>query len=170
MKTETIDGVLHYVWRPGDELPGYQPINVEYDSPLLKEWIKTETPISLWGDCGLARRWPKLLNDRAQHERMIKEEYEHAVKKHPKFCDIVTDRGIATVQDNLDNCREILNLSGRHGKEEACRVLQEECLEVEEAYLEGRLHDCLHELAQCGAVVKRMMEYVQCEIDKEGAE
>jgi hypothetical protein len=42
----------------------------------------------------------------------------------------------------------------------------EEVYESIEAYLDGNLHFCMTELAQCGAVILRMMEFVQKEIGK----
>jgi len=159
MTTETINNVLYYVWRAGDELPKCRPIGMKENNGIGPAgWQKYCERVI----------WPKLPNDRAQHQRMIDEAYTHACEKHPKLCDIFTDRGVATVKDNLENCKGILELTIKYDKAEACRVLHEECLEVEEAYLEGRPTDCLYELAQCGAVVKRMMEYVQEQIDKEG--
>jgi len=45
-------------------------------------------------------------------------------------------------------------------------VLMEEIMEVQDAYLENRFDDCYTELAQCGAVILRMMSYVKSKKEK----
>ena len=72
MKTETIDNVVYYVWKAGDELPSYQPIDAE----LLyqDDWEKSLLFKEDWGR--YKYRWPKLINDRAQHQRMIDEAFD----------------------------------------------------------------------------------------------
>jgi len=45
-------------------------------------------------------------------------------------------------------------------------VLVEEIMEAQEAYLEGRFDDCYTELAQCGAVILRMMNHVKSKKEK----
>jgi len=99
------------------------------------------------------------------HRKMIEDELAHAKAKHPKFCtSYIKTVGIEFISKDV---KKIKNHVDTH--HEAHYILGEELLEACEAYLEGRLDDCLHELAQCGAVVRRMMEYVQAEIDaKEG--
>ena len=163
MKVETIYGVDYYVWRKGDDFPDYQPINATIiggkfhgkELGVLAEY---------WNCLFTFDRiiWPKLLNDRARHQRMIDEAYIHACEKHPKFCNEFTNYGLNHVSECLASVRDITNKTGN-----ADDILNEEYLEVIESYLKGNLNDCLHELAQCGAVVKRMMEYVQAQIDKE---
>ena len=134
MTIETIDNVLYYVWRAGDELPKYQPICCELCVTINhvdKEW---QTDISRpynWIDC--PRRWPKLLNDRAQHQRMIDEAFEK-----------VTYATFEQVEDALFD--RVVDLSANYIKYS------------------------VEQLALCGALVKRMMEYVQAEIDAKAKE
>ena len=91
---------------------------------------------------------------------MIQAEYYKAVAKHPHFCDTFLSKlGGAK---NLDVCLSIL----RHGLNldaSAQRVLDIEILEALVEYNNGNLDACLTELAQCGAVILRMMEFVRKE-------
>lgn len=109
--------------------------------------------------CGQAIR---ILPESNPHQRMIDTELDKAIAKHPKFC------GGFTAFANIEDAKKVLRYARRFVEEEGFKadaILEEEKVEAMEAYLEGRLEDCLHELAQCGAVVRRMMEYVQAEID-----
>jgi hypothetical protein len=92
------------------------------------------------------------------HQEMIAIELENAKRKHPVFCDRFHETNLETIKESLSIFREI-------GTDNASLILREEVAEAIEAYLEGRLQHCLVELAQCGAVVLRMMEFVQAEID-----
>lgn len=127
MTTETIDGILYYVWRAGDELPKYQPIDVKYFNGLC--WFDEQRNACVWLD--VTRRWPKLINDRAQHQRMIDEAFETALD-HDSYAQIQRHNQLAYMHTQSGN------------KEYA-----------------------LDHLAKAGAYVKRMMEYVQEQIDKE---
>ena len=74
MRTETIDGVVYYVWKAGDELPDYQPIDYQWlDDDGV--WKEGDANTEYWSNC-YDRRWPKLVNDRARHQRMIDEAFE----------------------------------------------------------------------------------------------
>lgn len=101
MRTETIDGVLHYVWRQGDELPSYQPVGVEWMTSS-GSWLFNGTNTADWKT--RPRRWPKLLNDRAQHQRLLDEAYEHAVKncRPVQAFDVTSSmmEGIRLIQSN----------------------------------------------------------------------
>lgn len=126
MTIETIDNVLYYVWRAGDELPSYQPIGCEIIGGRYSGY-KTDIPYKQWNDSGFDMvRWPKLLNDRAQHQRMIDEEFEKMDTFEPK-----------------DDDKLFIGCGGN------------------KQYM-------ISHYAQLGAYVKRMMEYVQEQIDKEG--
>lgn len=138
MTIETIDNVQYYVWRAGDELPKYRPINIESKSVIIKngkedfKWYPTTHFMADWLSCD--RRWPKLLNDRAQHQRMIDEAFETALD-HDLYAYIQRHNQLSYMHTQSGN------------KEYA-----------------------LDHLAKAGAYVKRMMEYVQEQIDKEVAE
>jgi len=103
-----------------------------------------------------------LVPNQLAHQDMIETELVKAKEKHPKFC------GGFTIYDDAIQVKCPLRLAREDVERcgfKADDILDEEKLEAVESYLEGRLDDCLHELAQCGAVVRRMMEYVQAEID-----
>lgn len=93
------------------------------------------------------------------HQDMIDAELAKAKAKHPKFCD--------EYKPDWWSVKEALSRVRVRNEEihDAHYILLEEVLEAAVDHNEGRLEDCLVELAQCGAVVIRMMEYVQAEID-----
>lgn len=132
MTIETIDNVLYYVWRAGDKLPKYQPIDVWRYSGVVNDWMKEREPLSDWQGFPCDRRWPKLLNDRAQHQRMIDEAFETALDSDP-YAFIKRHNQLAYMHTQSGNKQYALD-----------------------------------HLAKAGAYVKRMMEYVQEQIDKEG--
>jgi len=86
-------------------------------------------------------------------------ELRMAEQKHPEFCKGMATTTAENVKKYLSHCR----------KEKAERgtcdwILAEEIYEAFEAYQNGNLQQCLVELAQCGAVILRMMEMVAGEI------
>ena len=93
------------------------------------------------------------------HLNMISAEYNAACKKHPKFCD--------NLCENIDwNFleKDIKNFNSKdpyYGES----ILQEEIAEAMNAYKKGDKAHAMQELAQCGAVILRMMDYVQNEMD-----
>jgi hypothetical protein len=133
MTIETIDNVQYYVWRAGDELPKYQPIRCEIRGGRYNGY-NTDILPKIWDGLYDMVIWPKLLNDRAQHQRMIDEAFETALD-HDSYAQIQRHNQLAYMHTQSGN------------KEYA-----------------------LDHLAKAGAYVKRMMEYVQEQIDKEVAE
>lgn len=109
-----------------------------------------------------------------EHLKTIKYELSYAEKKHTKFCDCL-DSGIkffgsknyqvarkSLVEDfQRDNYR--LQQKNNLG---AMDILNEEIHEACLSYVEGDLSHCLQELAQCGAVILRTMDFVKKEMDK----
>lgn len=100
---------------------------------------------------------------------MIEEEYDKAVAKHPKFCDcfdsMVGSIGdVKIIKNNLEFIRSHNDSLADANKIGAMNILQEELLEAMEAFAEGDLSHCLQELAQCGAVIIRMMDLVNDEM------
>jgi len=90
---------------------------------------------------------------------LIRAELFVADEKHPGFVSGVTTSPLETVKGRLTWARQM------KAKEETFdRVMAEELYEAIEAHEEGRIPDCLRELAQCGAVILRMMEKVREEI------
>lgn len=93
---------------------------------------------------------------------MILEELENAEEKHPKFCDLYSTKEPQAVRKALNHLREQNNTEPL----EADTILYEEVAEATEAFIQGDKEHCLHELAQCGAVIMRCMEFVEREIKK----
>ena len=93
----------------------------------------------------------------------IKEELRKAEGKHPEFCDEITGKLPKTVKKALVNLRLENDVPPFY----ADSILHEEICEALEAYQEGDKAHALQELAQCGAVIIRMMDFVSKEIDKE---
>ena len=93
----------------------------------------------------------------------ITEELRAAEAKHPVFCDEITGKLPKTVKKALANLRLENDVPPFY----ADSILHEEICEALEAYLEGDKIHALEELAQCGAVIIRMMDFVSNEIDKE---
>lgn len=91
----------------------------------------------------------------------IYEELEKAERKHPVFCDTMTTLELDSVTSGLDTYR-LLNSSAPYS---ANSILEEEIHEAMEAHLKGEREHCLQELAQCGAVILRMMEFVKNEME-----
>ena len=95
--------------------------------------------------------------------KLIETELRHAVAKHPKFCESFVDdtTGMAW-QEREENVKA---RNSRHAPT-AESILMEEIAEAFNAYQHGDKENALKEFAQVGAVVFRIMEYVQKEIDK----
>ena len=91
----------------------------------------------------------------------IIDEHKDACRKHPKFCDGITNKSKDAVRNALADLR-IVNAEGPYF---ADRILHEEIAEALEAYLDGDLKRSLKELARCGAVILRMMQFVQDEME-----
>lgn len=88
----------------------------------------------------------------------IKEQLRKAEKKHPKFCDEIKN----------ENC-DYRFFEARYkeynseGPYYALDLLHEEIFEAMVAHQYNEKEHCLEELAQCGAVILRMMEVVDAE-------
>lgn len=91
----------------------------------------------------------------AKHIRMIEQEYAKACEKHPKFCD---ELAALLPWDIIErNCKA----QNSKGPFYASNLLDEEIAEAMVAHQQGDREHCLQELAQCGAVILRMMQYVE---------
>ena len=95
---------------------------------------------------------------------------QHAKRKHPKFADkLFSFKRLVDCSDYLYSFRRELEHEKRTNSTCAKTILKCEELEAEEAFMQGDYEHTLEELAQCGAVVVRMMEAVQELVDKEEA-
>lgn len=87
---------------------------------------------------------------------MILHEYENACAKHPDFCYVLTDGSLSDIGKALDFVR----LKNKGPVANGNLILSEEILEAFEAYKLGEYDHTIQELAQCGAVILRMMDFV----------
>lgn len=91
----------------------------------------------------------------AKHIRMIEQELEKACEKHPKFCDVFTTNMYWKHKEaNLKRLNRMPPYTASH-------ILEEEVAEAMVAHERGDREQCLQELAQCGAVILRMMTWVE---------
>ena len=94
------------------------------------------------------------------HISMIIREHRNACKKHPEPFDMLCEKGgwdmVAEHYKNANDSSEKVN---------GYLVLLEEVSEALEAYDKGELENCMTELAQCGAVILRMIQFVHDEIN-----
>lgn len=101
---------------------------------------------------------------KTRHFWMIHKELEKAIEKHPEFCKTMIDDegGFSWEQSEY----AIKNRNAKNGNGYADDVLLEEVAEAFSAYSKGYLDNALHEFAQCGAVILRIMETIEKEIKK----
>lgn len=90
----------------------------------------------------------------------IKEQLRKAEGKHPKFCDVLTKCQFPEQMELAEKVYKNINSKGPWSAE---NILNEEIAEALNAYMRGDKYQCLVELAQCGAVILRMMEVVDAE-------
>ena len=98
-----------------------------------------------------------------EHFKLIEDELRHAVAKHPKFCKGFTDDLTGMYWSEHEHNVKARNA---HHAPTAESVLMEEIAEAFNAYQHGNKQNALKEFAQCGAVIFRIMEYIQKEIDE----
>lgn len=91
----------------------------------------------------------------------IIDEHKAAIRKHPKFCDAITDPGSRVGWAESESRIKARNAIT---KEYADNILMEEIAEAFSAYQKGDKAQALQELAQCGAVILRIMEKIDKEI------
>lgn len=98
-----------------------------------------------------------MTDERFKHFTAIYKELQKAEAKHTRFCDVMSEN---TLEANLHVERTIRQLNDESKVAAADMILYEEIAEAMAAYAQGDYEHCLQELAQCGAVVVRMMEFV----------
>lgn len=94
--------------------------------------------------------------------KLIEDELRHAVAKHPKFCEGITDdlTGMCWAERECN-----IKARNAHHAPTAESVLMEEVAEAFNAYQHGDKQNALKEFAQCGAVIFRIMELVKKEME-----
>lgn len=98
-----------------------------------------------------------------RHIEAIAHEYWSAKEKHPEFCSAIIDH--ASSKSWIETERQI-KLRNECGPEYADCILMEEMAEAFAAYEQGDKEHALQELAQCGAVILRIMETITKEMEK----
>lgn len=94
---------------------------------------------------------------------LIIDEHKAACRKHPKFCDAIID---PTSSKSWAEAEYRIKLRNERGPWTADNILAEEIAEAFAAYEQGDKEHALQELAQCGAVILRIMETIEKEIEK----
>lgn len=89
----------------------------------------------------------------------IIDEHKAACRKHPKFCDELIPPGF----DFDEEEKRWKKWNDEAEKHYAADLFNEEFYEALNAYQQGDKEHALQELAQCGAVILRMMEVVDAE-------
>lgn len=87
--------------------------------------------------------------------------HREACAKHPKFCDEFTAFDVTQAIEG-EMASKLANSVGPY---QADMILFEEIWEATAAYVKGDLKHAIAELAQCGAVILRMMQFVQDEME-----
>lgn len=89
----------------------------------------------------------------------IIDEHKAACRKHPKFCDEVIPPGFDFSEDE----KRWKKRNDEATTHYACDIFNEEFYEALNAYQQGDKAHALQELAQCGAVILRLMETIENE-------
>ena len=92
----------------------------------------------------------------------IIDEHKFACRKHPKFCDAIID---PTSSKSWTEAEYRIKLRNQRGPGYAYNVLMEEIAEAFAAYEQGDKEHALQEFAQCGAVILRIMERIEKEME-----
>ena len=92
--------------------------------------------------------------------KMIETELRNAVERHPEFCDAMSNPAI-----DFQELEDAAKRSNSHAPYYAENILAEEIYEAMNAYRMGDKAHCIQELAQCGAVIIRMMDFVKKEME-----
>lgn len=96
---------------------------------------------------------------------MVLDELQNAEGKHPKFCSSIID---PTSSKSWAEAEYRIKLRNQRGPEYADNVLMEEMAEAFAAYQQGDKEHALKEMAQCGAVILRIMETIEKEMESNG--
>ena len=95
---------------------------------------------------------------------MVLDELHKAESKHPKFCDEVIPPGFEFSEDE----KKWKKWNEEATTHYASDLFYEEYFEALNAYEQGDKEHALHEFAQCGAVILRIMETIEKEMESNG--
>lgn len=91
----------------------------------------------------------------------IQDEHQKAVEKHPFFAHGMFNATYdGEVKELLEMCRSSLKWQVENDCVDAYTLLDAEIWEAVGSWFKGDYDHCLQELAQCGAVILRMMQMV----------
>ena len=93
---------------------------------------------------------------------MVLDELQKAEGKHPKFCDAIID---STSSKSWAESEYRIKLRNERGPWTSDNILAEEMAEAFAAYQQGDKEHALQEFAQCGAVILRIMETIEKEME-----
>lgn len=98
-----------------------------------------------------------------KHIKAIAHEYWEAKRKHPDFASAIIDPS-----SRVSWAESEARIKLRNSSEPQCadNILMEEVAEAFAAYQQGDKAQALHEFAQCGAVILRIMEKIDKEIQQ----
>ena len=92
---------------------------------------------------------------------MIQKELQKAIEKHPDFASSIID---PSSRVSWAESEARIKLRNSRGPQCADNILMEEVAEAMNAYQQGDKEHALQELAQCGAVILRIMETIEKEM------
>ncbi len=102
---------------------------------------------------------------KTRHFWMIHNELGKAIEKHPDFASAIID-----LSSRVSWAESEARIKLRNSRDPQCadNILMEEVAEAFAAYEQGELDNALHEFAQCGAVILRIMGKIGKEMKTNG--
>lgn len=99
--------------------------------------------------------------DFAGHDDRIRLHYDHAIEKHPYFCDSIDNISDTDADTDLKMCRSLLTVEERLGEIEAVDIIRCELLEAVQAYVHGDTSHAVEELYDMVAVILRTIDVLE---------
>lgn len=93
----------------------------------------------------------------------IIDEHKFACRKHPDFASAIID---PSSRVSWEESEARIKIRNRRGPQCADNILMEEVAEAFAAYQHGDKEHALQEFAQCGAVILRIMEMIEKEMEQ----
>ncbi len=104
---------------------------------------------------------PDIEYDWAAHDARIREHYDHARKKHPYFCDIITCLSDSGADTHLDIYRSTLRAEKEAEAVETGTLLGCEFYEAMQAYTHGDTAHAVEECYDAIAVLLRTIDVLE---------